>query len=341
VPDCRILLADDFEDFRQFVSVTLQQRAGFQVISQAADGLQAVQQAAELRPDLTLLDIGLPKLNGIEAGRRIRQVSPNSKILFLSQESSPDVVEEALAVGAQGYLWKSDAARELLLAVDAVLQGKQFISRRLRVNLSSTMQAEQLPDPAHLKKPSPQGPREGPASRVHEVVFYQDEASFSDGFTHYIEAALRMGNPVIVVASESHRRSLRQRLLSRGWDVATAIRDGVYISLDASHTLSTFMVNDWPDTTKLSKIADRLITQAAKAARGEHPRVAVCGECAPTLLAEGKVDAAIEVERLWDDIVRIYGLDLLCGYVLSDFQREENSHILERICAEHSAVHFP
>lgn len=319
----------------------LQQRAEFQVISQAADGFEAVQQAAELQPDLILLDIGLPKLNGIEAGRRIRQLSPNSKILFLTQESSPEVVEQALAIGALGYLWKSDAAAELLLAVDAVRQGKQFISRRLAAHLSSTIQAEGLPDPARSKKPSPQGPREGQAGRVHEVAFYRDDASFSDGFARYIEAAVGMGKPVIVVANESHRRSLLQRLRARGWDVAAAMREGVYTSLDASDALSTFMVKDWPDPSKLSKIADQLITQAAKAAKGDHPRVAVCGECAPTLLAEGKADAAIEVEHLWDDIVRKYGLDLLCGYVLSDSEREKNSRIFQRICAEHSAVHFP
>src|SRR5262249_42694825 len=84
------------------------------------------------QPDLILLDIGLPKLNGIEVGRRIRKVSSNAGILFLSQESSADVVQEAFRLGAQGYLHKSDVAGELLLAVDAVLQGKQFISKHLK-----------------------------------------------------------------------------------------------------------------------------------------------------------------------------------------------------------------
>ena len=132
VRSCKILVVDDFDRFRQFVILSLRQRAEFQLIYEASDGLEAVERSEELKPDLILLDIGLPRVNGIEAGRRIRKVSPNSKILFVSQESSADVVQEALRLGAQGYLLKADAAGELLPAVDAVLQGRQYLSRPLR-----------------------------------------------------------------------------------------------------------------------------------------------------------------------------------------------------------------
>lgn len=132
----RILLVDDFEPYRRFVVSELQPNPEFEVVGRAEDGVQAVQQAEDLQPDLILLDVGLPVLNGIEAGRRIRRVSPNSKILFLSQESSVEVVEEALRLGAHGYVLKSDAASELLPAIEAVRQGKQFVSRRLEAGLS-------------------------------------------------------------------------------------------------------------------------------------------------------------------------------------------------------------
>ena len=127
----KILVVDDSDRFRQFLVLSLRRRAELQLIYEASDGLEAVERAEELRPDLILLDIGLPSVNGIEAGRRIRKVSPDSKILFVSLESSADVVQEALQLGAQGYLLKADAARELLPAVDAVLQDKQYLSRRL------------------------------------------------------------------------------------------------------------------------------------------------------------------------------------------------------------------
>jgi DNA-binding NarL/FixJ family response regulator len=96
-----------------------------------ADGLEAVQQAQELQPDLILLDIGLPTLHGIEAARRIREVSPASKILFVSENRSADIAEEALSTGACGYVIKSDAERELLPAIEAILAGKRFVSASL------------------------------------------------------------------------------------------------------------------------------------------------------------------------------------------------------------------
>lgn len=126
-----VLVVDDYEPFCRIVRSMLQ-RADFQVIGQASDGLEAVQKAEELQPDLILLDIGLPKLNGIEAAKRMRKVAPHSRILFLSQESSPDVIQEALNLGALGYLHKPRTQGELLPAIESVLAGRQFVSSDLR-----------------------------------------------------------------------------------------------------------------------------------------------------------------------------------------------------------------
>lgn len=118
------LVVDDYEPFRRFVCSTLQKLAEVQVIGEASDGLQAVQQAQQLQPDLIVLDIGLPRLNGIEATRRIRTLSPSSKVLLLTENRSSDIVEEAIRAGGSGYVVKSDAAHELLPAIEAVLHGK-------------------------------------------------------------------------------------------------------------------------------------------------------------------------------------------------------------------------
>ncbi len=124
----RVLVVEDFLPFRQFVCSTLGKRDDLEVICELSDGLEAVHKAEELKPDLILLDIGLPTINGLEAARRIRKLSPESKIIFLTQESGADVVEEALGLGAWGYIVKTRVASDLIAAVEAVISEKQFIS---------------------------------------------------------------------------------------------------------------------------------------------------------------------------------------------------------------------
>jgi CheY-like chemotaxis protein len=116
----RILVVDDYEPWRLFVSSAIQSRPELVIVDGVSDGLEAVQKTQELQPDLILLDVGLPTLNGIEVARRIRRISPACKILFVSQESSEDVMREALSTGAQGYVMKANASH-LLAAMDAVL----------------------------------------------------------------------------------------------------------------------------------------------------------------------------------------------------------------------------
>jgi DNA-binding NarL/FixJ family response regulator len=133
----RALVVDDFEPFRRFVCSTLEQIPDLQVIGEALDGLEAVQKAEELRPDLIVLDIGLPKLHGLEAAKRIHQVAPDARIIFLTLNRDKDVVQAALRNGAQGYVLKADAASELLAAVAAVLSGDRFLSLGIKGHASA------------------------------------------------------------------------------------------------------------------------------------------------------------------------------------------------------------
>jgi DNA-binding NarL/FixJ family response regulator len=129
----RILVVDDHEPWRQQICSMLQTRPDLRVVAEIADGLEAVQKALELKPDLILLDIGLPNLNGIEAAKRIRQAAPGLRIIFLTQSSNKDVVRAALSTGAQGYVLKVDAGSELLTAMAGVLGGDDdYVSRGIR-----------------------------------------------------------------------------------------------------------------------------------------------------------------------------------------------------------------
>ena len=127
----RIVIVEDFVAFRRLICSILGKSPDLQIICEVSDGLEAVQKAEELKPDLILLDIGLPVLNGLQAAREIRKLAPESKIIFVSQESSPDFVQEALSLGAQGYVAKAKLASDLLVAVEAVLEGRRFVSSGL------------------------------------------------------------------------------------------------------------------------------------------------------------------------------------------------------------------
>lgn len=126
-----ILVVEDYEPFRRHVSSMICEHSELRVICEASDGLEGVQRAGELQPDLVLLDIGLPRLSGIEAARKIRSGTPHALIVFLTQECATEVVSEAFNLGARGYIVKLDVRRDLLIGINAVVRGEMFVSSSL------------------------------------------------------------------------------------------------------------------------------------------------------------------------------------------------------------------
>jgi CheY-like chemotaxis protein len=314
-----------------------------QVICEVADGLEAVHKAVELNPDLILLDIGLPTLNGIEAARRIRKLAPNAEIIFLTQESSHDMVQEALGLGARGYVVKARAGTELSLALEAVVQGKQFVGGGLTGHDLTT--ASDAGVSGHL---GPDGMlasqawatlKKTPTPCCHEVQFYSSDEVFLERLTRFVAAALKAGNAVIVLATGPHRVNLFQSLQENGVDVGDAVAKGRYIALDAAKALTKFMVDGLPDPARFFDCVGGTVTAALKTVQGELPRVAACGEMSPLLLAEGNADAAVAVERLTNELVKRYDLDVLCTYPARSIGGREDRRTFERICAEHSAIY--
>jgi len=336
----RVLVVEDYEPFRRFTCSTLGKRHELQIVGEVSDGLEAVQKAEELQPDLIVLDIGLPSLNGIEVARRIRELSPKSKILFLSENRSWDIVEEALRTGAGGYVVKSDAVGELLPAVEAVLTGKRFVSASLAGHDLTDPTDEHDADDPHRNGVVVPFPVKGVETTRHHVAgFYSDDRNFLNDLTQFTGAALKAGNSAIVVATEAHRDSLLPRLQAFGLDIGAAIEQGRYIALDAADALPTFMLRGMPDSILFLKLLGDLIGTAAKVAKGEEARVAIFGEMCHLLWAQGNAQAAIQVEKLGNQLIKTYDVDILCGYSLDSVQGGMESPIYEKICAEHSAVY--
>jgi CheY-like chemotaxis protein len=329
----RVLVVDDYEPFRRFVCSMLKRKPDLQIVGEVSDGLEAVQKAEELQPELIVLDIGLPTLNGIEAARRIRKLSPESRVLILTQESSADVVQEVLSAGALGYVVKAYAGSELLAAVESVCQGRQYVSSGLSSHDCSDAMAALFPQSLAQTGPPIAGVEKSKIARSHEAQFYSDDEALVVGFANFVEATLEAGNAVIVAATESHRSDLLQRLQEHALDFAAALEQGRYLSLDVAEILSTFMGSDLPDPVRFFRVVGDLIEAAALTKPGQRSRVAICGECASILWAQGNADAAIQVEQFCNRLTKQYEVEILCGFSLSSFFHEEDKQVFQRICS--------
>jgi len=337
-PTTRVLVVDDYEPWRHFVCSTLQQRPQIQVIGEASDGIDAVRKAQELQPDLILLDIGLPGINGIQAARQVRELLPNAKIIFLSAISSLGIAEETLRIGASGYVVKASARGELLPAVDAVLQGRTFMSAQFSPRLVRSG-SDRMESVASL--PNSAAAVEAEQAGAHEVAFYSDEISYLDDGAECVGAALKAGNAAVVIATQAHRDGLRTRLQADGLNMDAIIEQGRYIAMDAATALSTFMANGLPDSARFLQCFADVIESAAAGARaqnGEQARVTVFGEGVQLLCAQGKIEGAIQVEKLCNQLSHTHNVDILCAYSPTTVPGGVSDELRQRISTEHSVI---
>jgi len=191
------------------------------------------------------------------------------------------------------------------------------------------MVASQMPDP--LANPTTK-------QHAHVVQFYSEDQFLLDEVTGFIGAALSGGGAAVVIATKGHQQKLLQKLEDQGFDLARITADGRCIVVDASETLSRVMVGGMPDPARFSEIVGGVIARAASAATGDNRRVVAFGEMVALLWAEGKSEAAVHTEKLWNQLARTYSFSLRCAYPMQGFCREEHSDALMRICAEHSGV---
>jgi len=278
-------------------------------VANASDGLEAIRQASALQPDLILLDISLPRLNGIEAGRRILAQNPSLKILFLTELRDSAIARAALEFGARGYILKSSAPREMLPAMQAIVENKRFVS--VEVECGSEAAVVQ-----------------------HDVGFYTDVDLLIDDYAGRARAALEERNTFVILTGRERRHQLRDKLMTDGLHVDDAIKKNRYFEVDAADILSRFIIDGRADRRQFWKVAMALVAPMAKLARSAGSRVVVCGECAPTLLAEGHAAAAIQVEHLWDEFARMHGVDALCGYLRH--HHHEDDPVIHALRAAHA-----
>lgn len=173
---------------------------------------------------------------------------------------------------------------------------------------------------------------------AHVVQFYEKDSFLLDQLSRFIGTALGGGDAAVVIATREHREGLKQRLRSRGLDVAKAASQNRYIELDAAETLSRFMARGEPDEGRFIATIEPILSRAKAAAEGENPRIAAFGEMVALLWKDGKPEAAITLEHFWNILAKSYTFTLWCGYPLAEFSKAEHGAPFEKICAAHSAV---
>jgi signal transduction histidine kinase len=172
----------------------------------------------------------------------------------------------------------------------------------------------------------------------HGVQFYSQDKFLLEELSEYIGNTLRAGNAAVVVATEQHRDGLLPWLTARGLDIAVLLEEGRFVSLDAAQVLAAFMSDGWPDEDRFNDVVGGIVAKALSRAGGAQPRLAVFGEMVALLWADGKTEAAIRLEQLWNGLARTKSFSLFCAYPMSSFNREEDAGLLLKICNEHSAV---
>ncbi len=313
-----VLIVDDYAAWRRSIRILLQKNQQYDVIAEAADGVEAIDLSLELRPDIILMDLSLPKMNGIDAAGRILAKIPSARIVFVSEHGSPDLIAAVMSIGAAGYVVKSRAARELLPAMDAVARRGQIEP------LATGYRSDADGRGRHMSR--------------HDVAFYGDEDSMLDDYARVAATVLRSRSIFVIVAGTARQELLRRRLETGGTDVAGAIATGRYHSIAARDFLARVMVCGSVDEQRFWSAAALFRAQVTRGLHDDPSRIVVCGECAPRLLAAHNVEAALHLESLWDQFARTYSIDTLCGYLMTSLDYPATSSVLARLRHAHSAV---
>jgi len=196
----RILLADDHEVVRAGLRALLEEQSGWEVVAEAVDGRDAVEKATKLKPDVVVIDIAMPSLNGLEAVRQIVKTAPNTKVLVLTMYDSDPLIQQVLQAGARGYLLKSDAGRDLVSAIDALRRNKTFFTPKV-----SQMVLEGYLDKSPKEKEAEDEPESlRLTSRQREIVQLLAEGKSSK------EVAAVLG--LSVKTAETHRANIMRKL---------------------------------------------------------------------------------------------------------------------------------
>jgi len=288
----RVLLVDDHPHVIDAVAASLAEE--FDVAGIATDGMQALETAFQVKPDVIVLDVSMPGIDGFQTFRALENAGSRTPVVFLSMYDADVYVSEAFRCGGRGFVLKSHIGRDLASALNQALLGHLFV-----------------PSLTSLYRLAEGG---GHAMQVHS-----DVESMFDGLAGFFDLALRLGDATCVVSTEQIREGLGERLRARGWNVGGTTGHKRYLAVDEADALDRFMLNGLPDESRLTQIVAEMDRHRLAVAERATSRLMIFGTMAGLPLQEGNEKAAIALEKLWTKVTRGLPFLTICGYSKSCF----------------------
>jgi CheY-like chemotaxis protein len=315
-----VLIVDDQARFRRMVRSLIESQPEYRVCGEAGDGIEAVEKVHQLHPDLVLMDINMPRMNGLEATRIIRRESPDCNVIIVTQNDAMVAREQARIVDANGFVTKSDLIRDLLPEMGRVVMENNG-------SLDETRNAAANGEPWC-------GLLTGAAPRDHIVQLYQDQQFLNRAVCRFAAAAIANGEGVILVPTIAHWDAFRPRLESEGVDVQAAEKRGQLTIVDADNLLPTFMRDGMPDSPVFMGLAANVVSQAR--GEGRYPKVRWWGEMVNILWERGDVAASMNLEDLFDQLAHEQDISIFCSFSMDNFNGDVHARMLPRLSENHS-----
>jgi DNA-binding NarL/FixJ family response regulator len=306
----RVVLADDHPTFLKWVSRFLE--GSCDIVGLAADGRQALDLNRRLRPEVVVLDVTMPELDGFETLEHLRRDSPETRVVFLTMHGDDEFVAAAINGGALGYVVKSRIASDLITAIEYARAGRVFVPC-----LSSLAKVPGV---------------------HHALQVHADDRHHLDTVSDLVATTLRSGDPVVIVATEATRAGITHRLQARHLTVSALLERGQYLEHDSPAILSQMVRDGRLDRERLRESADAFDQFRLGAPSGSGGRLTVVSDVAISLCRNGDFGAALDLERFWNELTRALPFFTVCSYPTECFETPAARDQLSRICAEHSAV---
>jgi DNA-binding NarL/FixJ family response regulator len=352
VRSTRILIVDDYKTVRHSIRSLLSVRADWFVCGEAEDGLEAVEKARALRPNVVLMDITMPRMDGVQATKIIRQDVPEVEVVLISQNDPSVGQRQATEVDARYFVAKCDLPRDLLSTIDKVVshQDLKIASQQKGRARAAAAQGHSggvttTEDPAVKQKIGARmnrdiqnepwcGLLDDAAPRDHIVQLYQDEQFLSRAVCRFAISAIKHGEGVILVPTSAHWNALRPRLEAEGVDVQAAQACGQLTVVDADQLLPHFMRDAMPDGPLFLGLAGETVAQARGGDR--FTKVRWWGEMVNVLWERGNVAASMGLEDLFHKLAHDQDIAIFCSFLMDNFDGDVHARMLPRLGQNHS-----